>query len=82
MQVRAKYVTEFTVKNGQIRSSRVIGAEHATEKQVAAIEAAKPLLYKFVRSRLTKEEQHKDCLVNVRVGYIESPHGLELTFKV
>lgn len=75
-------MTEFTIKNGRIRGSRVINGEHANENQQAAIKAAKPLLAAFVRSRLTDEIQHQDCLVNVRVGYIETAHGLELTFKV
>jgi hypothetical protein len=82
MRVSAKYVTEFTIKNGKIRSSRVINGENANVAQLAAIKAAKPLLAAFVRSRLTSEIQHQDCMVNVRVGYIETPHGLELTFKV
>lgn len=82
MRINAKYVTEFTIKNGKIRSSRVINGEKATTTQQAAIKAAKPLLAAFVRSRLTNEIQHQDCMVNVRVGYIETPHGFELTFKV
>ena len=82
MQVRAKYVTEFTIKNGKIRSSRVINGENATAAQQEAIKTAKPLLAAFVRSRLTNEIQHRDCTVNVRVGYVETAHGLELTFKV
>ena len=82
MQVRAKYVTEFTIKNGKIRGSRVIGGENATLAQQAAIKAVKPLLSAFVRSRLTDEAQFQDCVVNVRVGYVETAHGLEITFKV
>lgn len=82
MKVRAKYVTEFTIKKGRIRGSRVINGDFATENQQAAINAAKPLLAAFVRSRLTNEIQHQDCIINVRVGYIETTHGLELTFKV
>lgn len=82
MQVRAKYVTEFTIKGGQIRSSRVIGEEYATDDQQLAIKAAKPLLRAFVRSRLTDEIQHKDCSVSVRVSYIETVRGLDLTFKI
>ena len=82
MRVNAKYVTEFTIKNGKIRSSRVINGENANTAQQAAIEAAKPLLAAFVRSRLTSEIQHRNCMVNVRVGYVETLHGLELTFKV
>lgn len=81
MRVRAKYVTEFTVKNGRIRSSRVIGGENASDTQLTAIQAAKPLLAAFVRSRLTDEIPHRDCVINVRVNYVETPHGLELTFK-
>jgi hypothetical protein len=82
MRVRAKYVTEFTIKNGKVRSSRVINGEVATTEQQAAIKATKPLLAAFVRSRLTDNIEHRDCTVNVRVGYIETAHGLELTFKV
>lgn len=82
MQVRAKYVTEFTIKNGRISRSRVIGEEHATVNQKKAIVAAKPLLRAFVQSRLTDEAQFEDCVVNVRVGYVETSHGLELTFRV
>lgn len=81
MRVSAKYVTEFTIKNGKIRGSRVINGENASEAQQAAIKAAKPLLGAFVRSRLSDEPQHQDCVINVRVGYVETARGLELTFK-
>jgi len=82
MRVNTKYVTEFTIKNGKIRSSRVINGENANLAQQAAINTAKSLLAAFVRSRLTNEVHHQDCLINIRVGYVETPRGLELTFKV
>jgi len=82
MRVNAKYVTEFTIKNGQIKGSRVLREEYATESQKAAIQSAKLLLRKFVKSRLTKEPQFADCTVNVRTSFVETTHGLELTFKV
>lgn len=78
MQVRAKYVTEFTIKNGRIRGSRVIGGENASEKQLVAIQYVKPLLTAFVRSRLTGDTQG---IINVRVNYVETTHGLEIAFK-
>lgn len=81
MKVNAKYVTEFTIKNGLIKSSRVIREEFATDNQKKAIQAAKPLLRQFVKSRLTDEIQFQDCTVNVRVSFVETSHGLELTFK-
>jgi len=80
--VRAKYVTEFTIKKGKISSSRVIGEEYATPAQTAAIASAKPLLRKFVSSRLGNDIRHQDCTVSVKVGYVETNHGLQLTFKV
>jgi len=79
MRVNIKYVTEFTIKNGKIRSSRVINGENANLAQQAAINTAKPLLAAVVRSRLTNDQ---DCLINVRVGYVETSRGLELTFRV
>jgi len=79
MRVNIKYVTEFTIKNGKIRSSRVINGENANLAQQAAINTAKPLLAAVVRSRLTNNQ---DCLINVRVGYVETSRGLELTFRV
>lgn len=81
MQVRAKYVAEFTIKNGKIRSSRIIGEEHATLEQKKAIAVAKPLLNAFVKSRLTDEVQFENCIVAVRVNYIETARGLEIVFK-
>jgi len=79
MRVNTKYVTEFTIKNGKIRSSRVINGENANLAQQAAINTAKSLLAAFVRSRLTNDQ---DCVINIRVRYVETPRGLELTFKV
>ena len=81
MQVRAKYVTEFTIKNGKIKTSRVIGEEHANANQKKAILASKPMLRAFVASRITNETQFQDCTVNVRVSYVETSHGLELSFR-
>lgn len=82
MQVRAKYVTEFTVRKGKIISSRVFGEEVATDDQRAAILAIKPMLRKFVMSRLRDEIQFENCTVNVKVSYVESTRGLEINFRV
>lgn len=77
--VSVKYTTEFTIKNGKIKTSRVIGEENATDAQKTAILAAKPLLRKFLRSRLANPE---DGLVNVYTAYTETRRGLQLNFKV
>jgi len=82
MLVCAKYVTEFTIQAGKIKSSRVIGEEYATKDQKAAILAARPLVRKFVLSRLQDEIQIQDCTVNVKVSYVERAKGLEISFKV
>lgn len=82
MQVRAKYVTEFTVRKGKLASSRVIGEEVASNEQKAAILAIKPMLQKFVKSRLRDNIQIDDCTVNVKVTYIETTRGLEINFRV
>ena len=82
MLVRAKYVTEFTVRKGKITASRVLFEENATTDQAAAIKAAKPLVAKFVRSRLSDEIMHDECKVNVKVSYVETIRGLEISFRV
>ena len=82
MQVRAKYVTEFTARKGKIVSSRVFGDEVATDDQRSAITATKPMLRKFVQSRLRDELQFENCTINVRTSYVESSRGLEITFRV
>ena len=82
MLVRAKYVTEFTVRKGRVTSSRVIGEENATTDQAAAIKAAKPLVAKFVRSRLRDDIMLDECTVNVKISYVETARGLEISFRI
>ena len=82
MQVRATYVTEFTVRKGKIISSRVIGQEFATADQQDAIAAIRPLLRAFVKSRLRDEIQFENCTINVRVRHSESPRNMEVIFRV
>lgn len=75
-------MTEFTIKKGKIKASRVLNAELATIEQAAAIVAARPLLRRFVKEILPDLPQVDECTINVRVGYIETARGLELTFRV
>jgi len=79
MRVNTRYVTEFTIKSGKIRSSQVINSENANLAEQAAINSAKSLVAAFVRSRLTNDQ---DCVINIRVRYVETARGLELTFRV
>jgi hypothetical protein len=82
MLVRAKYVTEFTIRKGKVAASRVLFEENATTDQAVAIKLAKPLVAKFVRSRLSDEITHEECKVNVKVSYIETAKGLEISFRI
>ena len=77
--IKVKYSVQFTCQNGKIKTSRVIGEENATEAQNSAIATIKLLLHKFVRSKLNESY---NGVLDVRVVYVETVRGLQLTFKI
>ena len=80
--IKVKYTVHFTIKNGKIKTSKVLGEEYATIAQKSVILAVKPLLRQFIKSRLNDEIQFKNCSIHVKVSHIETRHGSELVFKL
>lgn len=79
-KVKVKYVTEFHVKDKQVVSSEVIGIEHATKEQRAAITQVKPVISNFIKAKLPSIEGNGT--IKVATTFALSESGIELSFKV
>jgi hypothetical protein len=83
MRVNVKYTVEFSIKSGRVQTGRVIGEDVATPDQKAAIVAIKPLVTRFIKSKIKDAMiDVSDCVVLVHVRYSETPHGVEMSFKL
>lgn len=78
---KARFTSEVFIKNGRVHS-KPIGLETATPQQLQAIEAIKPILHTWLRTRIVENPDLANSDLLVRGKYAETGNGLTVEFKV
>jgi hypothetical protein len=80
--MKTRYISEVSIQNGKIRRSLPVNLDAARDEQKTIINAVKPVMNTWLRSKISQRPELSDSEIIVRTKYSETSNGLTIEFKV